>query len=237
MNPSPNAHRFAPERALELGRQTLSIEAAAVEALQERLTGDFARAVELILNSHGRLIVSGMGKSGHIARKIAATMASTGTPAYFVHPAEASHGDLGMITRDDVLLALSAENRLAELLGVLYDDRRILRGDLGESLAELITSSCKPRSFNSNVSSFSEYFHTRPLLEVKYTCPLTNAAEKKDWLGRPDSGCVFTKKGVCFPLLPSMQSNPSFVSSHSLFFLSKKTVLIAVPFSFEAVDK
>ena len=67
MNPSPNAHRFAPERALELGRQTLSIEAAAVEALQERLNGDFARAVELILNSHGRLIVSGMGKSCHIA--------------------------------------------------------------------------------------------------------------------------------------------------------------------------
>ena len=119
MNPSPNAHRFAPERALELGRQTLSIEAAAVEALQERLNGDFARAVELILNSHGRLIVSGMGKSGHIARKIAATMASTGTPAYFVHPAEASHGDLGMITRDDVLLALSNSGESGELLSIL----------------------------------------------------------------------------------------------------------------------
>jgi arabinose-5-phosphate isomerase len=119
MNPSPNAHRFSPERALELGRQTLRIEATAVEALQARLNDDFARAVGLILNSHGRLIVSDMGKSGHIARKIAATMASTGTPAYFVHPAEASHGDLGMITRDDVLLALSNSGESAELLSIL----------------------------------------------------------------------------------------------------------------------
>ena len=107
MNPSQTASRFSPERALELGRQTLSIEAAAVDALKNRINDDFAKAVELILASKGRLIVSGMGKSGHIARKIAATMASTGTPAYFVHPGEASHGDLGMITREDVLLALS----------------------------------------------------------------------------------------------------------------------------------
>jgi len=119
MNPSQKATRFSPERALELGRQTLSIEAAAVEALNTRLNGDFARAVELILNSQGRLIVSGMGKSGHIARKIAATMASTGTPAYFVHPGEASHGDLGMITRDDVLLALSNSGESEELLRIV----------------------------------------------------------------------------------------------------------------------
>ena len=119
MNPSPKAHRFSPERALALGRQTLSIEAAAVDALKSRINEDFSRAVELILNSHGRLIVSGMGKSGHIARKIAATMASTGTPAYFVHPAEASHGDLGMITRDDVLLALSNSGESEELLRIV----------------------------------------------------------------------------------------------------------------------
>ena len=124
MNPSPNAHRFAPERALELGRQTLSIEAAAVEALQERLNGDFARAVELILNSHGRLIVSGMGKSGHIARKIAATLASTGTPAFFMHPGEASHGDLGMITASDVLIVLSNSGETDELLNILPFIRR-----------------------------------------------------------------------------------------------------------------
>jgi arabinose-5-phosphate isomerase len=119
MNPSLPAPPFSPERALELGRQTLSIEAAAVGALKDRLDGDFAKAVELIMNSHGRLIVSGMGKSGHIARKIAATMASTGTPAYFVHPAEASHGDLGMITRDDVLLALSNSGESEELLRIV----------------------------------------------------------------------------------------------------------------------
>ena len=119
MNPSPSAPQFSPERALALGRQTLSIEAAAVDALKDRLNGDFSKAVELILASHGRLIVSGMGKSGHIARKIAATMASTGTPAYFVHPAEASHGDLGMITRDDVLLALSNSGESEELLRIV----------------------------------------------------------------------------------------------------------------------
>jgi len=119
MNPSQSAPQFSPERALELGRQTLSIEAAAVDALKARLNGDFSRAVELILTSQGRVIVSGMGKSGHIARKIAATMASTGTPAYFVHPAEASHGDLGMITRDDVLLALSNSGESEELLRIV----------------------------------------------------------------------------------------------------------------------
>ena len=119
MSPSPSTDSFSAERALALGRQTLTIEAAAVDALKDRINGNFARAVELILNCHGRLIVSGMGKSGHIARKIAATMASTGTPAYFVHPAEASHGDLGMITRDDVLLALSNSGESGELISIL----------------------------------------------------------------------------------------------------------------------
>jgi arabinose-5-phosphate isomerase len=119
MNPSISPTRFSPERAQELGRQTLRIEAAAVEALQGRINDQFAAAVALILESKGRLIVSGMGKSGHIGRKIAATMASTGTPAYFVHPAEASHGDLGMITRDDVLLALSNSGESAEIVSIL----------------------------------------------------------------------------------------------------------------------
>ncbi len=119
MSQSANSHQFSPERALALGRQTLSIEAAAVDALVGRINGGFAAAVELILGCHGRLIVSGMGKSGHIARKIASTMASTGTPAYFVHPAEASHGDLGMITRDDVLLALSNSGESEELLRIV----------------------------------------------------------------------------------------------------------------------
>ena len=119
MSPSRTAPIFSPERALELGRQTLAIEAAAVEALRDRIDAAFAEAVGLILACRGRLIVSGMGKSGHVARKIAATMASTGTPAYFVHPAEASHGDLGMITRDDVLLALSNSGESEELLAIV----------------------------------------------------------------------------------------------------------------------
>ena len=119
MIPSRPAPNFSPERALELGRQTLAIEASAVEALRGRLGADFARAVELILACKGRLIVSGMGKSGHIARKIAATMASTGTPAYFVHPAEASHGDLGMITAADVVLAISNSGESDELTVLL----------------------------------------------------------------------------------------------------------------------
>lgn len=119
MTTRASATNFAPQRALELGRQTLRIEADAVAALVDRLDDAFAAAVDLILHCRGRLIVSGMGKSGHVARKIAATMASTGTPAYFVHPAEASHGDLGMITRDDVLLALSNSGESEELARIV----------------------------------------------------------------------------------------------------------------------
>ena len=119
MNPSQIAQSLAPEHILALGRQTLAIESAAVAALESRLDESFVAAVRLILGSSGRLIVSGMGKSGHVARKIAATMSSTGTPAYFVHPAEASHGDLGMITREDVLLALSNSGESEELLRIV----------------------------------------------------------------------------------------------------------------------
>ena len=98
-------------RALELGRQVLDIEAAAVQALSTRLDDNFLHALDMILRCEGRVIVSGMGKSGHIARKIAATMSSTGTPAYFVHPGEASHGDLGMVAGEDVFIALSYSAR------------------------------------------------------------------------------------------------------------------------------
>lgn len=106
-------------KALDLARQVLRIEGDAVLALAGRIDGAFLQALSLILNCHGRVIVSGMGKSGHIGRKIASTLASTGTPAYFVHPAEASHGDLGMITRDDVLIALSNSGESEELLTIL----------------------------------------------------------------------------------------------------------------------
>ncbi|MDO9242438.1 MAG: KpsF/GutQ family sugar-phosphate isomerase [Rhodocyclaceae bacterium] len=109
----------AAERAIALARQVLAIEADAVLKISARLTESFAAAVALILASRGRVIVSGIGKSGHVARKIAATMASTGTPAYFVHAAEAVHGDLGMITHDDVLIALSNSGENNELLTIV----------------------------------------------------------------------------------------------------------------------
>lgn len=105
--------------ALELARTVLKIEADAVAALADRIDREFLRAVELLLKCRGRVVVSGVGKSGHIGRKIAATMASTGTPAMFVHAAEAAHGDLGMITRADVLVALSYSGATAELLTIV----------------------------------------------------------------------------------------------------------------------
>ena len=108
-----------PSPPAELARRVLRIEAAAIAALADRVDGAFDRAVGMILASRGRVIVSGIGKSGHIGRKIAATMASTGTPAYFVHAAEAVHGDLGMITHDDVLVAISNSGANDELLTIV----------------------------------------------------------------------------------------------------------------------
>ena len=113
------------QRGLELAREVLRIEAREVEALAQRLDGGFSHAVELILQCRGRVVVSGMGKSGHIGRKIASTLASTGTPSFFMHPAEASHGDLGMITHDDVLLALSNSGESDELLVIVPPLKRL----------------------------------------------------------------------------------------------------------------
>ena len=107
------------DAALELARNVLQTEAEAVQALAKRLDAHFLHAVALILQCKGRVVVSGIGKSGHIARKMAATFASTGTPALFVHAAEAAHGDLGMITRQDVLIALSYSGEGDELLRML----------------------------------------------------------------------------------------------------------------------
>lgn len=119
---------FDSTQALRLGRETLQIEAAAVFALAERLQGEmahqFTHALELLLHCKGRVVVSGMGKSGHVGRKIAATLASTGTPSFFVHPAEASHGDLGMVTQDDVMLAISNSGEGDELLAIVPITKR-----------------------------------------------------------------------------------------------------------------
>jgi len=100
-------------------RKVISIEARGIDELASRIDGDFSKACELILACPGRVVVSGMGKSGHIARKTAATLASTGTPSFFVHPGEASHGDIGMITPDDVVLLLSNSGETEEVLTIL----------------------------------------------------------------------------------------------------------------------
>jgi arabinose-5-phosphate isomerase len=117
---SRSASRAPKESAaLAMAREVLEIEARAISDLIGKLDHHFTDAVELILNCRGRVVVSGIGKSGHIARKIASTLASTGTPAFFVHPAEASHGDLGMVTRDDLLIALSNSGESEELLAII----------------------------------------------------------------------------------------------------------------------
>jgi arabinose-5-phosphate isomerase len=114
-----NFTRHQTQDMMALAAQVLTIEAEAILALKARLTSDFVLAVQALLSVKGRVVVMGMGKSGHIGRKIAATLASTGTPAFFVHPAEASHGDLGMVTKDDVVLALSNSGESEELSAIL----------------------------------------------------------------------------------------------------------------------
>ena len=133
----------ATPHALDLAREVLKIEAAAVLALTRSVDASFMHALNIILSCKGRVIVSGMGKSGHIARKIAATFSSTGTPAYFVHPAEASHGDLGMIAAQDVFVALSYSGESQELLTIVPIIKRqgarliSLTGNARSSLAEV----------------------------------------------------------------------------------------------------
>ncbi len=112
------------DTVLSTGRRVISREADALSQLADGLGDGFSKAVELMQNAKGRVIVSGMGKSGHIARKIAATLASTGTPAFFIHPAEASHGDLGMMTQDDVALVLSNSGETPELADIIAYTRR-----------------------------------------------------------------------------------------------------------------
>lgn len=107
------------DQFIQCGQNVLNIEREAVAALSKKIDLNFAKACELMLNCQGRIVVVGMGKSGHIGNKIAATLASTGTPAFFVHPGEASHGDLGMITDEDVVLALSNSGETSELTSIL----------------------------------------------------------------------------------------------------------------------
>jgi arabinose-5-phosphate isomerase len=133
---------FDAERALRLARETFDIEAQALLGLKARQGEGFANAVRAMLEGRGRVVVMGMGKSGHVGRKIAATLASTGTPAMFVHPAEASHGDLGMVTPGDVVLAISNSGESEELAAIVPAIRRlgvtlvVMTGRAESSLAE-----------------------------------------------------------------------------------------------------
>ena len=116
---------FDSQRVLRLAAETFDIEARALLGLKARQGEDFVKAVAAVLESRGRVVVMGMGKSGHVGRKIAATLASTGTPAFFVHPAEASHGDLGMVTPGDVVLAISNSGESDELAAVMPAIKRL----------------------------------------------------------------------------------------------------------------
>ena len=134
-----------PTQMIARGRRVLATEAEAVAALEHRLGDAFARACDLLLACTGRIVVTGMGKSGHIGNKIAATLASTGSPSFFLHPAEAIHGDIGMITAGDVVLALSNSGETDELLTILPVIKRLdvpliaLTGNDGSTLARYAT--------------------------------------------------------------------------------------------------
>ncbi|MFW8564940.1 KpsF/GutQ family sugar-phosphate isomerase [Orrella sp. 11846] len=138
-NPIP----FKPTQVLSDGRRTLELESEAVLALRNRLGDVFVQAVQTLLNCRGRVVVSGLGKSGHIARKIAATLSSTGTPALFMHASEALHGDLGMITQEDVLLAISYSGAGSEWAAIVPGARRLgvtilaMTGDQTSDLAKM----------------------------------------------------------------------------------------------------
>ena len=150
------------DRALALARDVLDIEADAVRGLRDSIDEQFVGAVDLLLSCRGRVVVSGIGKSGHIARKLAATFASTGTPAFFVHPAEASHGDLGMVTADDIFVALSNSGESEELIAILPQVKR-----LG---AKLIAMTGRPESSLAKLADF----HLNAGVK-KEACPLNLA--------------------------------------------------------------
>jgi len=149
-------------RALALARDVLEIEADAVRAVRDRIDESFVAAIDLLLSCRGRVVVSGIGKSGHVARKLAATLASTGTPAFFVHPAEASHGDLGMIAADDVFIALSNSGESEELVAILPLVKRIG--------AKLIAMTGRPESSLARLADV----HLNAGVE-KEACPLNLA--------------------------------------------------------------
>ncbi|MBC3884004.1 KpsF/GutQ family sugar-phosphate isomerase [Undibacterium griseum] len=165
-SPTDDALVSAARRAVQLASETLQIEADALIQLQERLRADdapaFSQAVSMLLSCHGRVVVSGIGKSGHIARKISATFASTGTPSFFVHPAEAAHGDLGMVTPQDVFIAISYSGEASELMSILPIIKR-----LG---VRLIALTGNPQSSLAGIADIHLNLHVD-----KEACPLNLA--------------------------------------------------------------
>ncbi len=137
----------SPQSLIDSAKRTISLEQEAISSLLARIDDSFVKACELILDCTGRVVVVGMGKSGHIAHKIAATLASTGTPAFFVHPAEASHGDMGMITADDVVLALSNSGTTNEIVTLLPLIKR-----LGITLISMTGNSESPLAAAADVN-------------------------------------------------------------------------------------
>lgn len=131
-----------PQNSIDIAKRVLQTEADAVRSLIDRLDHTFEKAVEIILSSKGRVVVTGMGKSGLVGKKIASTLASTGTPSFFMHPAEASHGDLGMVTADDVIIAISNSGETDEIIGIIPFLKRFnvglisLTGNRGSTLAK-----------------------------------------------------------------------------------------------------
>ena len=139
---------FDKDKAVELGREVLILEAEAIRSLVEKLdSGHFAKAVEMLLSCKGRVVVSGIGKTGHIGRKLAATLASTGTPAFFVHAAEAAHGDLGMITSNDVVIGISYSGSSKELLTIVPVIKRE-----GAKLISICGNDTSPLAANADVN-------------------------------------------------------------------------------------
>ena len=145
MQSRPRSAALDPDQLLARGRRVLETEVAAVAALQGRLGAAFVEACRLLHDCAGRVVVTGMGKSGHIGNKIAATLASTGTPAFFLHPAEASHGDIGMITHEDVVIAISNSGETAELVTILPVIKRLA--------VPLIAMTGRPQSTLANAAA------------------------------------------------------------------------------------
>ncbi|MBT8144901.1 MAG: KpsF/GutQ family sugar-phosphate isomerase [Gammaproteobacteria bacterium] len=143
--PARQPAAFDPQQIIDRARQVLSVEADAVARLPERIGDEFVKACRLCLDCRGRLVVTGIGKSGHVAGKIAATLASTGSPAFFLHPGEASHGDMGMITADDVVIAVSNSGETSEIVVLLPLIRRMaaslitFTGNTASTLAQAAT--------------------------------------------------------------------------------------------------